>query len=110
MAPPSQNIGFGFTETFIHETSSFAIVPSVGLIDWGDLNGGDAATDLACAWMVISNERRRQQFLNTYRASEELVCRAKGWAIHLGLALVGSGDPRHTPLGLAALERVVADS
>ena len=24
----------------------------VGLIDWGDLNGGDAATDLACAWLA----------------------------------------------------------
>jgi aminoglycoside phosphotransferase (APT) family kinase protein len=23
----------------------------VGLIDWGDLNGGDASTDVACAWV-----------------------------------------------------------
>jgi len=82
----------------------------VGLIDWGDVHGGDAATDVACAWLLIANAPRRLEFLKAYGASEALVCRAKGWAVHLGLALVKSGEPRHTQLGLAALERVVADS
>jgi len=81
-----------------------------GIIDWGDLNGGDAATDLACTWTLIAGERRRLEFLDAYNACEALVCRAKGWAVHMGLALVESGESRHTPLGLAALERVVADS
>ena len=81
-----------------------------GLIDWGDLNGDDAATDLASAWMLIGDEGCRQQFLGIYNASEASVCRAMGWAIHLGLALVESGDSVHTRLGLSALERVVVDS
>jgi aminoglycoside phosphotransferase (APT) family kinase protein len=81
-----------------------------GLIDWGDLNGGDAATDLASAWMLIKSARLRREFLAVYGASEDLVCRAKGWAVLLGLAHFDSGEPRHVPIGLAALARVIADS
>jgi aminoglycoside phosphotransferase (APT) family kinase protein len=82
----------------------------VGLIDWGDLNGGDAATDVACIWMLIDSARYRREFLAAYSASEALVCRAKGWAVHLGLAHALSGEPRHVTIGLAALARVLADS
>jgi aminoglycoside phosphotransferase (APT) family kinase protein len=82
----------------------------VGLIDWGDVHGGDAATDVASAWMLIATARHRREFLDAYGAGEALVCRAKGWAVHLGLALVASGEPRHTQLGFNTLERVLADS
>lgn len=82
----------------------------VGLIDWGDLSGGDAATDLDCAWLLNLSAPHRRELLAAYGADEALVCRAKGWAILVGLALLESGEPRHTPLGLAALERVIADS
>ncbi|HAW29186.1 MAG TPA: aminoglycoside phosphotransferase, partial [Planctomycetaceae bacterium] len=34
----------------------------VGVIDWGDLNGGDAATDLACAWLLLDTAVKRQEF------------------------------------------------
>jgi hypothetical protein len=60
--------------------------------------------------MLIASARHRREFFETYGASEALVGRAKGWAVHLGLAHVESGEPRHTQLGLAALERVCADS
>jgi hypothetical protein len=50
------------------------------------------------------------EFLDAYGACEALVCRAKGWAVHLGLALIESNEPRHTQLGLATMERVFADS
>lgn len=82
----------------------------VGLIDWGDLTGGDAATDLACAWMLIDAAPRRREFLDAYGADEALVRRARGWAVHLAIAMVDSGEPRHVPLGLAALRRVIADA
>jgi aminoglycoside phosphotransferase (APT) family kinase protein len=81
-----------------------------GLIDWGDLHGGDAATDLACAWLLIDSAPRRREFLNACGAEEALVGRALGWAVSLGLALLDSGEPRHVPLGLATLERVTADA
>lgn len=81
-----------------------------GLIDWGDLNGGDVASDVACAWMLIDAAALRQQFLETYGAPGDLISRARGWAIQIGLALVDSGEPRHVPLGLATLNRVVTDN
>ncbi len=79
-----------------------------GLIDWGDLSAGDVATDLACAWLLLDSPLDRQSFFTTYGASEAEVCRAMGWATHLGLALVDSGDARHVAMGLAALGRVGA--
>jgi aminoglycoside phosphotransferase (APT) family kinase protein len=80
----------------------------VALIDWGDISGGDVATDIACAWTLIDSRKVRREFLDAYGASEALVHRAMGWAINLGLFLVASGEPRHVPLGLATLKRVVA--
>lgn len=82
----------------------------VGIIDWGDLNGGDAATDIACAWMLFAGVRHRLQFLDAYGVTDDLVCRAKGWAVHLGLGLVESDEPRHIRLDALTLERVLADS
>lgn len=82
----------------------------VGLIDWGDLNGGDAATDLACAWMLIEAASLRRELLNAYGAQEPLVSRAKGWAVHIGLALIDSGEPRHVPMGRAVMDRLLADA
>jgi aminoglycoside phosphotransferase (APT) family kinase protein len=80
-----------------------------GLIDWGDLNGGDVATDLACAWTLIAEPAVRRRFLDDYGASQADELRARGWAVHLGLALAGSREPHHEPLGLAALDRVTGE-
>jgi aminoglycoside phosphotransferase (APT) family kinase protein len=82
----------------------------VGLLDWGDLNGGDAASDLSCAWTLIDAAPLREEFLNAYGAEDALLARAKGWAIIIGLALLDSGETRHVPMGRAALARVLADS
>jgi aminoglycoside phosphotransferase (APT) family kinase protein len=78
----------------------------VGLIDWGDLSGGDVATDLACAWTLIDSPVRRRELLDACGAPAAAVERARGWAVHLGLALADSGEPRHVPIGLDTLERV----
>ncbi len=82
----------------------------VGLIDWGDLNGGDVASDLACAWTLLDEAARRRELLDAYGASEPLAKRALGWAVHMGLSLADSGEPRHIPLGLATLARVLEDA
>jgi aminoglycoside phosphotransferase (APT) family kinase protein len=82
----------------------------VGLSVWGVLNGGDPACDLACAWLCIGAAPLRRKLLDACGADEALVSRAKGWAVHLGLTLVDSGEPRHVPMGQAALDRVLADA
>lgn len=82
----------------------------VGLIDWGDLNGGDPANDLACAWTLIESARLRRAILEAYAADDALVRRAMGWALHFGLTLVNSGEPRHVPMGWTILNRLLADA
>lgn len=81
----------------------------VGLIDWGDLCGGDVATDLACGWTLIDTAAARAEFLRAYGATPAMAVRAVGWAIHMGSALAESGDSRHVEIGLATLDRVGTD-
>jgi aminoglycoside phosphotransferase (APT) family kinase protein len=81
-----------------------------GLIDWGDLTGGDPANDMACTWMLIEAAPLRREVLDAYGAEEAMVSRARGWAVHIALALIDSGEPRHAPMGRAALDRVLADA
>lgn len=38
----------------------------VGLIDWGDMTGGDPATDLAAAWTLLRSDAERQAFWGRY--------------------------------------------
>jgi len=80
-----------------------------GLIDWGDLNGGDPATDLACAWTLVEEPGTRRELLDACDAPEATVRRAAGWAVYMGLALLASEEARHVPLGLRTLERVLTD-
>lgn len=82
----------------------------VGVIDWGDLNGGDAATDLACAWLLLDTAGKRQEFFSLYNADPAQIRRAQGWALHMGLTLLDSNEPRHMPLGLTTLQRVLEDT
>ena len=79
-----------------------------GIIDWGDLNGGDAATDIACNWMLFDSPKAWSEFLDTYQPSEALVARGRGWAIVLATALADSGEPRHVKVGHSTLQRLSA--
>ncbi len=80
-----------------------------GVIDFGDLCGGDPATDLAVMWMLLPSEARAA-FLESARGSfnpidEHTRMRALGWALALGLAyLSGSraGEAMHA-LGRAVI-------
>lgn len=70
-----------------------------GLIDFGDMCAGDPATDLAVAWMVFGPTHRRR-----FRAAAGAVrpidadtwARARGWALALGVAYLGSSDDNPT--------------
>jgi len=78
------------------------------VIDWGDLTGGDPATDLACAWMLFDHWADIDEFLDTYGAGPDLVRRAVGWAIVFATMFLDSGLPEPYPrLGKTTLSAVV---
>ena len=81
------------------------------VIDFGDLNAGDPAVDLAVAWMLFSGPSRA-----TFRAAvgsvdDDTWRRAHGWALYLGTAfLANSADnPLFTRLGSRVLTEALAD-
>ena len=76
-----------------------------GLIDWGDMTGGDVATDLACAWMLL-DATARSSFLAVYDPPGAVLERAAGWAVNFASALLDSGDSRHVRIGRAVRRRL----
>jgi len=82
------------------------------VIDWGDLTGGDVATDLAGIWSLFESADARQRIIERYLPSEDLLARAMGWAVVFGVVLVDSGlinSPRHAQAGRVTLERLALD-
>ncbi len=82
------------------------------VIDWGDLTAGDPACDLAAAWMLFPVEVHEGLWESYGRATEDLLDRARGWALLLGLIFLDAGlvsDPAFARLGRTVLERL-ADS
>lgn len=76
------------------------------LVDWGDMGLRDPATDLAAAWMLFEEQTDfRAAYGPVSAATWE---RARGWAIHLGVMLIDSGDqddPEWAEVGRRTLER-----
>lgn len=70
------------------------------VLDFGDLSGGDPATDLAVAWMIFPAETR-PMFRSACGAFEEVDdatwSRARGWALVLAIAYLVGSD--HDPIG-----------
>jgi len=64
-----------------------------GVIDFGDLTGGDPATDLSVIWMVLPPSEH-QRFWTSYAASvahcvdADLRARARGWASALAVVFL----------------------
>lgn len=81
-----------------------------GIIDWGDITAGDAATDLAAIWMLFESAAARAAALHEYtHISEATLQRAKGWAILFGVVLLDTGlidNPEHAAMGENTLRRV----
>lgn len=82
------------------------------VIDWGDITSGDPATDLAALWMLFDDPLARRAALAAYGGvSPATLARARGWAVHLGAALLDNGlvdSPRHALIGERTLRRVDA--
>jgi aminoglycoside phosphotransferase (APT) family kinase protein len=82
------------------------------VIDWGDVNGGDVATDLAGIWALFDSAEDRRLILERYDPDPALLARAKGWAVIFGVVLTDSGlinSPRHAAAGGAILRRLAAE-
>ena len=77
-----------------------------GLIDWGDLCAGDAATDLAVAFCLFEDPEDRAALFDAYRATPDQVRRARGWAALLAAALLLAEDPRHRGWSAALVHRL----
>lgn len=81
------------------------------IIDWGDMTGGDIATDLASAWMLFGEPGERNDFFAAYgEVSDNTLYRAEGWAIYFGTILLYTGivnNRRHEALGRTILRNVL---
>jgi aminoglycoside phosphotransferase (APT) family kinase protein len=80
-----------------------------GIIDWGDINAGDPATDLAGVWMLLEDAAARNEALSRYAASADEILRAKGWAVLFASLLLEHGlidNPRHATTALSTLRRL----
>jgi aminoglycoside phosphotransferase (APT) family kinase protein len=65
-----------------------------GLIDFGDIAGGDPASDLATAWLTFDDEGRRhfrEAYTGSGRADSALWARSRGWAAVLAVAFLTGG-------------------
>lgn len=79
-----------------------------GVIDFGDVCGGDPATDLAIAWTLFPRTER-SLFQETYGGDRETWHRAHGWALLFSLAyLANSADnPTMYAIGVSSMGRVL---
>lgn len=85
---------------------------TVGIIDWGDITGGDIATDLAAFWMMFDGPVRRRSLAAYGDIDEPTRARARGWAVLFGAVLLDTGlvdHPRHAAIGAKILQRVAAE-
>jgi aminoglycoside phosphotransferase (APT) family kinase protein len=83
-----------------------------GIIDWGDVCGGDPAVDLAAFWGLLPDSNSRKAAIAAYAPDEALLARAKGWAIVFGATLYDNGrinEPRHMRIGELTLRRLAED-
>lgn len=79
------------------------------VIDWGDMCQGDVACDLACFWMLFGDNSTRQAAFDVYEASEDLIMRARGWAIFYAVIFVDTGlidHPQMLQMGMDMFEKL----
>jgi aminoglycoside phosphotransferase (APT) family kinase protein len=81
------------------------------VIDFGDITGGDPATDLAVAWMLFEPDDRATFRQECGTSDDDTWERARGWALHFALAyLAHSADNAlMAGIGRRALDAVLAD-
>ncbi|GAA1885780.1 aminoglycoside phosphotransferase family protein [Asanoa iriomotensis] len=80
------------------------------VLDFGDLNAGDPATDLAAAWLVF-DAQGRAAFQAGVDADDATWTRARAWALAIGTAIAVFADihPGLADAGEHAITQVLAD-
>jgi aminoglycoside phosphotransferase (APT) family kinase protein len=81
------------------------------VVDFGDLCGGDPATDLAVAWMLFDPDAREAFFEAYSRADPDTRERAKGWALALSLVYLSTSadNPLMRGIGERTLHAVLQE-
>ncbi len=86
-----------------------------GVVDFGDLCGGDPALDLASSWILLPDRATIEHFWKIYPSDEATWRRARGWAVWRSLgslaiaATAGAGaKPSWGPPAIAALHNLTA--
>ncbi|HEY5009779.1 MAG TPA: aminoglycoside phosphotransferase family protein [Acidimicrobiales bacterium] len=85
----------------------------VGVIDFGDLCGGDPATDLAGGLLALPYQSLDEFFRAYGELDDATIRRTLGWAVHFGLmfVLLGESDePTYGEVGRRALANALAYS
>jgi len=81
----------------------------VGIIDFGDVTGGDPAYDLGVAWLAFDSAARADfRAATSGRYDAATWVRARAWAAAVGLLLIEQSDdnPEYRQLGLETLDEV----
>lgn len=75
------------------------------VIDFGDINAGDPATDLAAGWMVFNAEAREvfhAELLLRRAVDPATWARARGWALNMGTAFAAASADNPAMAAIAA--------
>lgn len=80
-----------------------------GIIDFGDLNGGDPATDLMAGWMLFDRDARLA-FRHALDVDDHRWDRGRGWAVTVGVAIAANSadNPPYARLGDRVLDTLLA--
>ncbi|MET4782735.1 aminoglycoside phosphotransferase (APT) family kinase protein [Glaciihabitans sp. UYNi722] len=81
-----------------------------GVIDFGDMTGGDPATDLATAWLTFDAEGRAA-FIAALDYDDDTWARARGWAVSLSTAMIVGSAPASLMhrVGVGGIEQALLD-
>jgi aminoglycoside phosphotransferase (APT) family kinase protein len=82
------------------------------VIDFGDLNAGDPATDLSMAWMLFPPDLRAVFRAAAGDVDDDTWHRARGWALALSLAYIAnsSDHPAIAQIGARTIAAVLDDA
>ena len=78
------------------------------VVDFGDICGGDPATDLAVAWMLFGHPGR-DRFFSTLGTDPGTRRRAAGWAAVLALAFLADDGGPMTPIGRRTIDALLTE-
>lgn len=82
-----------------------------GVIDFGDINAGDPATDMTIAWMLF-DAPTRAAFRQAAGVDDATWARGKGWGLAIGVACVANSadNPVIDAIGRRAVTQVLTDA